>query len=160
MKFGSLIAIAVASGALGCATFEQDQAVGEEFWRADSWRGAEVIAVGEASAPAATAPSRSVSPSPDKGDAPSSPRFFAIGAAHAKLGNVDISDCWSGTMRGYGHLKVTFDGDGDARLVEVLNPVRGAPVPDRTCVAERIRAVAMPAFDGSPVAVKTTFWVP
>jgi hypothetical protein len=161
MRGGASAGVAIALGMVltGCATLEAPEPiVGEEFWRSDTWRGAEVIEVSQDADPEAAGSRPSLDEQTDR-DVKTSRRPFSIGAAHAKLGNVDISDCWPSATRGYGHIKVTFAPEGDAQLVEVLNPTRGAPVPNKACIAERLRSVAVPAFDGSPVAVKTSFWV-
>ena len=49
------------------------------------------------------------------------PQFFKVGAAHATLAKVDISDCWGKGAQGYGHVRVTFGSTGEPRLVEVTD---------------------------------------
>ena len=87
------------------------------------------------------------------------PQFFKVGAAHATLAKVDISDCWGKGAQGYGHVRVTFGSTGEPRLVEVTNSQPG-PSPDTDCIASRFSEATVPSFDGKPVSVRTSFWVP
>jgi hypothetical protein len=107
-------------------------------------------------------------PPPPPADVPAPPpqgalesqgqRFDAM-AARAELDAVDPSACWpAGAVHGYGRARVTFAPNGTVQLVELTNPVRGAP-PDSTCVSQRYGAATVPPFAGSSVAVYTTFFV-
>lgn len=73
-------------------------------------------------------------------------------AAHALT--VDLSSC-KGAV-GTGHVQVTFATDGSVSKVDVdLPPFKGTAQAD--CIAEKYRAVKIPAFAGAPVTVGKSF---
>jgi hypothetical protein len=111
------------------------------------------------SAPPPPPPRPDLPPPPAPGASGGPVQRFDVTAAHAELDAIDPSECWPpGAVQGYGKARITFAPAGTVQLVELTNPVHGAP-PDGACIAQKYGSAAVPPFGGSSVAVTTTFYV-
>jgi hypothetical protein len=89
----------------------------------------------------------------------SSTRGFDPVAAHAALDSIQPAGCWaSGTAHGYGRARVVYEASGAIQLVEIANPVQGAP-PDKECIARKYSSANVHPFQGANVTAYTTFFV-
>jgi serine/threonine protein kinase len=107
--------------------------------------------------PAASAPVESALPV-----APAAPAVtvhFSSSAAKRALSAAsrDVAACKRGARWGTANAKVTFDPDGSVQHVVVGAPFGGTPTGQ--CVSDRLGAVRVPAFDGSPVVYVTPIYV-
>jgi hypothetical protein len=104
-------------------------------------------------------PLRSLPPLPPRPTgAEPKPRSFDVGAARAKLAEVNLEDCRSGGVHGYGRARVTFAPTGRVEGVDVASPEHVAPS-DAACIEGHYREATVPSFDGAPVSAATTFYV-
>jgi hypothetical protein len=87
----------------------------------------------------------------------SAPPFNRDAAARAL--SVNVAGCRRDDgPTGPGHLKVTFQPNGSASAVDVDAPYANTAV--GACVADRFRAVTIPAFADGPLSLGKTFAIP
>jgi hypothetical protein len=85
---------------------------------------------------------------------------FDLGASQKALHAVDVEDCADrGAPRGYGHARVTFRDDGACTHV-VIDAPAGLGSDAVACLGDRIGAARVAPFEGAPVTVGTTYYVP
>jgi hypothetical protein len=81
---------------------------------------------------------------------------FDTTAARSALESADVSSCTShGAPAGYVHTRATFGSDGHVTAVTVDASAGAAPLMDdaTACIAEKLRSVTAPPFDGAPITV-------
>lgn len=102
------------------------------------------------------APTHMPPPAPVRPEA--GPRFDQ-GAARNALDSVDVDACKAeGLPNGYGHARVTYARDGHVQKVVIDGPAGLSPEAV-SCVGNALGAAMVPAFDGAPVTVATTWHV-
>ena len=110
-----------------------------------------VVEHGPRTAPLPPLPPRALGPEPKM-------RSFDVGAARAKLSEVNLDDCAGAGVHGYGRARVTFDPSGKVKSVDVASPEQ-LPVSDAACIKDRYAEATVPPFDGAPVVAATRFYV-
>jgi len=90
---------------------------------------------------------------------PPDPVPFEIGAGYGALSRVDLSPCAArGLPPGYLHVRAEFTGDGYVVRASVSSPT--APPPSALdCIADQLRLIGVPAFDGVDARLSRTFFV-
>jgi hypothetical protein len=84
---------------------------------------------------------------------------FEIGAGYGALSQVDLSPCAArGLPAGYLHVRATFTADGYVVRASVSSPT--APPPSALdCIADQLRLIGVPAFDGVDARISRTYFV-
>jgi len=93
---------------------------------------------------------------------PEAPPSGGVALAYARqaLGSVPVADCRArGLPAGYGHALVTFDATGRAVRVR-LDGGEALAREAVACVGERLGAAKVEAFEGSPITVGTSWYLP
>jgi hypothetical protein len=87
------------------------------------------------------------------------PVFFRLGAGYGAVGAIDLGPCRDkGLDPGYVHIHVTFDGAGTVAHASVESPT--PPPPEAlACISERLKAAAVPAFEGGDVTLSKSLFV-
>jgi hypothetical protein len=106
----------------------------------------------------APAPGTGAAPLVTRAPAPD-PIPFEIGAGYGALAQVDLARCAErGLPPGYLHLRATFTADGYVVGASVSSPT--APPPAALdCIAEQLRLIGVPAFDGAHARLSKTYFV-
>jgi len=115
------------------------------------------ITVTKEDAPAAD-PTRPLPPSPR--DRPQLDRIpFRIGAGYGALSHVDLDVCRErGLPGGYVHVRATFASVGYVVRASV-GSASEPPPPALDCIAETLRQVGVPEFEGEDATLSKTYWV-
>lgn len=116
------------------------------------------ITVTTEEAPAAPPAARPLPASPF--DRPSRDRVpFRIGAGYGALAHVDLDVCRErGLPGGYVHVRATFAHVGYVVRASVGSATEPPP-PALDCVAETLRQVGVPEFEGEDATLSKTYWV-
>lgn len=91
---------------------------------------------------------------------PDGPVRFDVQGARARLNRIDLSACSTErAAQSYGHAKVTFLPDGHVAKVVVDRPsnLRSEEV---RCIGELLGRTTVAPYDGGPVAVGASFYLP
>jgi hypothetical protein len=115
------------------------------------------ITVAKDDAPAIDPP-RPLPPSPR--DRPQVDRIpFRIGAGYGALSHVDLDVCRErGLPGGYVHVRATFANVGYVVRASV-GSASEPPPPALDCIAETLRQVGVPEFEGDDATLSKTYWV-
>ena len=86
-------------------------------------------------------------------------RAFDQAGALASVHDIDVDACTDdGAPHGYGHARVTFGKDGQAKTVVIDKPA-GLSKSAARCLGDAIGEASVPPLDGSPVTVGATYYV-
>lgn len=87
------------------------------------------------------------------------PVFFALGAGHGALGQVDVDGCGErGIPAGYLRMRATFRPSGQiSRAVVMTESPPSQEALD--CIAEKLRVMRVPSFDGESVTLSRNYFV-
>jgi hypothetical protein len=87
-------------------------------------------------------------------------RSFSAPSALAAIHALDLAPCTArGAPRGYGHAQITFLPDGKASTVLIDAP-EGVPPDAVACLGASLGAARVPAFDGAPMTVGASYFMP
>jgi hypothetical protein len=87
------------------------------------------------------------------------PVFFALGAGHGALGQIDVDGCGErGIPVGYLRMRATFRPSGHISRAVVMT--ESPPTQEALdCIAEKLRVLRVPAFDGENVTLSREYFV-
>jgi hypothetical protein len=87
------------------------------------------------------------------------PVFFALGAGHGALGQVDVDGCGErGIPPGYLRMRATFRPSGHISRAVVMT--ESPPTQEALdCIADKLRVMRVPAFDGDNISLSRTYFV-
>jgi hypothetical protein len=87
------------------------------------------------------------------------PVFFALGAGHGALGQVDVDGCGErGIPPGYLRMRVTFRPSGHISRAVVMT--ESPPTKEALdCIGEKLRVMSVPSFDGENVTLSREYFV-
>jgi hypothetical protein len=84
---------------------------------------------------------------------------FRIGAGYGALSHVDLAVCRErGLPGGYVHVRATFANVGYVVRASVGSATEPPP-PALDCIAETLRQVGVPEFEGDDATLSKTYWV-
>jgi hypothetical protein len=84
---------------------------------------------------------------------------FRVGAGYGALSHVDLDVCRErGLPAGYVHVRATFAHVGYVVRASV-GSASEPPSPALDCVAETLRQVGVPEFEGAEATLSKTYWV-